>query len=85
MHARRLSLSTCSAILRQVGREVACGTAITTPEALAARRARERASARGCYCRLPVDRQAALVARWDATTRRDYQLTREQAAHHRQR
>ena len=75
------------ALAREAGRareKRARLTISATPEALAAQRARERARARGYYHRLPVARQAALAARWDATTRRDYQLTREHAEHHRQ-
>ena len=54
-------------------------------EVLEARRARERARARRYYHALPAERQAGLAARWDATTRRDYELTRARAEHHRDR
>ena len=57
----------------------------STPEALAERRARERAAALRTYRALSPERRAAWFARAKATQRRDYAITREVADAHRQR
>ena len=45
------------------------------PDALAARRERERSLANRYFESLPEERRAALFARWHATGRRDYEIT----------